>query len=101
MAQIDLQNAMAARTLLIREGKSKVKECKLVSLRPQKGYPIADLDHVPHRNIYHYHNPLIRGMSTVTEKMADSVPFDFSAHISQITTLMYTIFGRHVVLWVL
>jgi hypothetical protein len=68
---------MAARTLLIQESKSNAKACKLVSLRPQKGHPTADLDHVPHRDIYHYRNLLMRVMSTVTEKMADPVPFDF------------------------
>jgi hypothetical protein len=77
MVQIDLHNTMAAHTLLIRERKSKAKECKLVSLRPLKGYPTTDLDHAPHWDIYHYHNLLVRGMSTVTGKMADSISFGF------------------------
>jgi hypothetical protein len=55
----------------------QMKECKLVSLRPQKGHPTADLDHVPYWDIYHYHNLLMRVMSIVTGKMADSVPFGF------------------------
>jgi len=77
MVQFDLQNTMAARTLLIRESKSKAKECKLVSLRTLKGHPTADLDHASHRDIYPYHNLLMRVMSTVTGKMADSVPSGF------------------------
>ena len=77
MVQVDLQNTMAARTLLIRESKSKAKECKLVSLRTLKGHPTADLDHASHRDIYPYHNLLMRVMSTVTGKMADSVPSGF------------------------
>ena len=77
MVQVDLQNTMAARTLLIRESKSKVKECKLVSLRTLKGHPTADLDHASHWDIYPYHNLLMRVMSTVTGKMADSVPSGF------------------------
>jgi hypothetical protein len=80
---------MAAHTLLIRESKSKMKECNIVYLRPLKGHPIADLDHGPHQDIYHYHNLLMRGMSTVTGKWQILYPLVFCSYLTNYCSILH------------
>jgi hypothetical protein len=82
-------------TLLMGENKSKAKGCTTVSLGPLRDHPTVGSDHVPHQDIYHYHNILMRVMSIVTEKMADSVPFSFLL-ISPYTTPFCMNFDRHI-----